>query len=74
VLGSDQNREANPNAEPTEDQILLKAKELCHNDGKAWDITDFEEASEAVTLAGVADESAQTQYLHQAASALKREA
>lgn len=61
-------------AEPTEDQILQKAKELCHNDGKAWDQSDFENsASNVVTLAGVADDSAQTEYLHQAAVVLKSE-
>ena len=51
-------------AEPAEDQVLRKAKELCRNDGKAWDPTDLNSASDLVGLAGVADDSAQTVYLH----------
>lgn len=57
-------------AEPAEDQVLRKAKELCRNDGKAWDPTDLNSASDLVGLAGVADDSAQTVYLHQAAAVL----
>jgi hypothetical protein len=58
--------------EPTEDQILQKAKELCRNDGKAWDRVDLEKsASQEVSLAGVADDSGRTEYLNQATAALK---
>lgn len=61
-------------AEPTEDQILQKAKELCHNDGTAWDQRDFESsASGVVPLGGVAEISGRTEYLKRAKEALNRE-
>jgi hypothetical protein len=30
--------------EPTEDEILAKAKQLAHKDGRLWDKEDVEEA------------------------------
>jgi hypothetical protein len=51
-------------AEPTEVQVLRTANELCRNDGKVWDPSDLNSASDLVSLAGVADDSAQTVYLH----------
>jgi len=61
-------------AELTEDQILQKAKELCHNDGKAWDRDDFADmASRKTALSEIADDSDRTESLNIARIASKWE-
>jgi hypothetical protein len=62
-----------PTADPTEDQVLRKAKDLCRNDGKAWRPSDLNSASALISFAGVADDSTQAVYLHQAAAVLNSE-
>jgi hypothetical protein len=33
--------------EPTEDEVLVKAKQLAHDDGRLWDTEDLEDAPAA---------------------------
>ena len=59
-------------AQLTEDQILQKAKELCRNDGKAWDQMDFESSASGIApIGGIAEISARAEYLRLAAAVLK---
>jgi hypothetical protein len=44
-----------PMAEPSEDEILQKAKELCRDDDKAWDSADFEGGSATKVVAIATD-------------------
>jgi hypothetical protein len=60
--------------EPTEDEILQKAKELCRDDGKSWDRVEFEKSgSQGRSLAAVADDGNRAEYLNRAKEALRRE-
>jgi hypothetical protein len=60
-------------AQLVEDQILQKARELCRNDGMAWDKRDLESSSAlgVVPRGGIAEISAKTEYLRGADAVLK---
>ena len=55
----------------TEDQILRKAKELCHDDGKLWSAADLE-GPLAESSAPMVDESGRAEYLNRARETLQR--
>jgi hypothetical protein len=57
-------------AEPTEDQILQKAQQLCREDGKLWSAYDLEQPL-ADRTASVVDESSRTEYLNRARQILR---
>jgi hypothetical protein len=62
----------NPVFEPSEVQILRKAKELCRLDCKTWSIHDLEAGVAGVTMfTVVADDSARTEYLNRAKALLE---
>jgi hypothetical protein len=53
--------------EPSEDQLLMKAKELCQLEGKAWSIADLADGAAIETNPGVvADDSDRAEYLNRA--------
>jgi hypothetical protein len=57
--------------EPTEDEVLVKAKQLAHDDGRLWDTEDLEAAPAA--RGRMADDSLRAEYLNQARELLIRE-
>ena len=57
--------------EPTEDEILVKAKELAHNDGRLWDNEDIEEAPWERNR--LVDDALRAEYLNQALELLRYE-
>ena len=59
--------EAAPVAEPSEDEILQKAKELCRDDEKAWD----RENSLGQAGGTIVTDSDRTEYLNRAKSLLR---
>jgi hypothetical protein len=61
--------------EPTEDEILQRAKELAEMDGKVWDDGERRRKEEVDGGAPVvADDSEQAEYLNRAKRQLLREA
>jgi hypothetical protein len=56
---------------PTEDEILRKAKQLCHEDGKLWSPADLEDPV-AERTDPVVDESSRAEYLNRARETLQR--
>jgi hypothetical protein len=57
--------------EPTEDEILVKAKQLAHDDGKLWDTEDLE--GDPTGRDRMTDDSLRAEYLNQARELLRRE-
>jgi hypothetical protein len=58
-------------SEPSEDQILQKAKELCRRDRKVWSPDDFQNGVAGVTmLTVVAGDDDRTEYLNTAKTLL----
>jgi hypothetical protein len=57
--------------EPTEDEVLVKAKRLAHDDGRLWDTEDLEDAPAARDR--MADDSLRAEYLNQARELLRHE-
>jgi hypothetical protein len=56
--------------EPTEPEVLVKAKQLAHDDCRLWDAEDLEDAPlEAREL--FADDSLRAEYLNQARELLR---
>ncbi len=63
-------REPARTLEPSEDETLQKAKELCREDGKVWNLADFEGGS-ATEAGAIATDSDHTEYLNRARALLK---
>jgi hypothetical protein len=60
--------------DPTEDQILRKAKELCREDGNLWSEHEVQNATDAQKeVMFVLDDAGRTEYLNRAADQLQRE-
>jgi hypothetical protein len=57
--------------EPTEDEVLVKAKQLARDDGRLWDTEDIEDAPAARDR--FADDSLRAEYLNQAREVLRHE-
>jgi hypothetical protein len=57
--------------EPTEDEVLVKAKQLARDDGKLWDAEDIEDAPAARDR--FADGSLRAEYLNRARELLRHE-
>ena len=57
--------------EPTEDEVLVKAKQLARDDGRLWDTEDIEDAPTARDR--VADDSLRAEYLNRARELLRHE-
>jgi hypothetical protein len=57
--------------EPTEDEILVKAKQLAHDDGRRWDSEDIDHKQD--TRGHIADDSLRAEYLNLARELLRRE-
>jgi hypothetical protein len=57
--------------EPTEDEVLVKAKRLAHDDGRLWDAEDLEDAPAARDR--MADDSLRAEYLNQARELLRHQ-
>jgi hypothetical protein len=57
--------------EPTEDEVLVKAKQLAHDDGRLWDTEDLEDAPAARDR--IADDSPRAEYLNQARELLRHQ-
>jgi hypothetical protein len=57
--------------EPTEDEILVKAKQLAKEDGRLWDSEDMDD--EAGARERVADDSLRAEYLTRALELLRHE-
>jgi hypothetical protein len=64
-------REPARTVEPSEDETLQKAKELCREDGKVWNSADFEGGS-PTEVAAIATDSDHTEYLNRARALLKQ--
>jgi hypothetical protein len=56
--------------DPTEAEVLVKAKQLAHDDGRLWDTEDLEDAA---SRDRIADDSLRTEYLNQARELLRQE-
>jgi hypothetical protein len=56
--------------EPTEDEVLAKAKQLAHDDGRLWDIEDIQDAPAARDR--LADDSLRAEYLNRARDLLRQ--
>jgi len=60
--------------EPTEDEILRKAKQLCFEDGLLWSLDDAQHPTAIETeRLPIVDDSGRAEYLNRARQALKRE-
>jgi hypothetical protein len=57
--------------EPTEDEILVKAKRLAHDDGRRWDSEDIDQEQDACER--LADDYLRAEYLNQARELLRHE-
>lgn len=57
--------------EPTEDEVLVKAKQLARDDGRLWDTEDIEDAPAAGDR--FADDSLRAEYLNRARELLRHE-
>jgi hypothetical protein len=57
--------------ERTEDKVLVKAKQLAHDDGKLWDSEDIHQEKDAHKR--VADDSLRAEYLNRARELLRHE-
>jgi hypothetical protein len=55
--------------EPTEDQVLAKAKQLAHDDDRLWDTEDIKDAPRERRL--VADDGLRAEYLNRARDQLR---
>ena len=55
--------------EPTESAILQRARSLCHQDGKSWDVEDLAERDRGAVI----DDSSRTEYLNRARENLVQE-
>lgn len=55
--------------EPTEDEILTRAKQLANDDGKLWDTSDIKDGSKLRDR--VADDSLRAGYLTRAQETLR---
>ena len=58
--------------EPTEQEVLGKAKQLAHDDGRLWDPEDLEDAPPEVRER-FADDWLRAEYLNQARELLRHE-
>jgi hypothetical protein len=62
-------------SEPTKDEILERAKELCRADDKLWSEDDFRNPLAVQTsLIPIIDDAERAEYLNRAAEQLRREA
>jgi hypothetical protein len=57
--------------EPTEDEVLVKAKQLAHDDGRRWESEDMDQEQDARDR--LADDSLRAEYLNQARELLRHE-
>ena len=57
--------------EPTEDEVLVKAKQLARDDGGLWDAEDLEGDPDGRDR--MTDDSLRAEYLNQAREMLRRE-
>jgi len=55
--------------EPTEDEILVKAKQLAHDDGRLWDTEDVKGAPSERNR--IVDDALRAEYLNQARELLR---
>jgi hypothetical protein len=55
----------------TEDEVLVNAKQLAHDDGRVWDTEDLEDAPAARDR--IADASLRAEYLNRARELLRHE-
>jgi hypothetical protein len=55
--------------EPSESAILQRAKSLCRQDGKSWDVEDLSDGEGGAVI----DDSARTEYLNRARENLVQE-
>jgi hypothetical protein len=58
-------------APETEDEVLVNAKQLAHDDGRVWDTEDLEDAPAARDR--IADASLRAEYLNRARELLRHE-
>ena len=58
-------------SEPSEDEILQKAKELCRDDDKVWDSASLQ-SGPAQKMAAVASDSDRAEYLNRAKTLLEQ--
>jgi hypothetical protein len=59
-------------AEPTGQEVLVKAKQLAHDDGRLWDAEDLEDAPPEARER-FADDLLRAEYLNQARELLRHE-
>jgi hypothetical protein len=57
--------------EPTEDEVLVKAKQLAHDDGRLWDTEDVKAAPSERNR--FVDDTLRAEYLNQALELLRHE-
>ena len=57
--------------EPTEDEILVKAKQLAHDDGRLWDTKDIKDAPSERSR--FVDDALRAEYLNRALELLRYE-
>jgi hypothetical protein len=57
--------------EPTEDEILVKAKQLAHDDGRLWDTEDIKDAPSERNR--FVDDALRAEYLNRARELLRFE-
>jgi hypothetical protein len=57
--------------EPTEDEVLVKAKQLAHDDGRLWNTEDIKDASRERNR--LADDTLRAEYLIRARELLRHE-
>jgi hypothetical protein len=53
-----------------EDEIAQRAKAICHDDGKIWDVTELQSQRDAKKIV---DDASRTEYLNRARDQLSRE-
>ncbi len=69
IIGVEPGSEALLMTEPTDDEILVKAKQLAHKDGRLWDKEDIEDAPWERNR--FVDDSRRADYLNRALELLR---
>jgi hypothetical protein len=71
ITGVDGDVEAISMIEPTEDEVLVKAKQLARDDGRVWETKDIDDAPPEQTL--FVDDALRAEYLNRALELLRHE-
>jgi hypothetical protein len=61
-------------AEPDEAAVQKRAKELCEQDGRRWDLAEFSPATRGTPIKNPLDEAGRQKYLERARAELRKEA